>query len=351
MQHNTYFWQTESIIRETEDAVTIRFHTNGTSFTWKPGQFVNLRLVIGEEVVSRSYSISSAVGEQPAVTIKRVAGGKLSNHVLDLAGQISKWEVDGPHGAFFVDTARTRNAPVVLIGGGSGITPLYAILKTVLAQSEAPVLLINCNRTTKDVIFSMALHELEEQHKGRLQVHYFFSREEYAGSFGRHNVNFEKLSRLVLKKMLKKFLSEQLSEAHYYLCGPNGLLKLAKEVLTSLPVPEANVHTEYFIPDEVQVPPISLPQTPKEVLIHHYDQTSLLEVQPGATILQAALEDRIPLRFSCKGGTCGQCVATLYAGQVHMQHNYALTNEQLAAGLVLLCQSHPLDDAVEVSIG
>jgi ferredoxin-NADP reductase len=352
MNNKTYHWKTASVISETADALTIEFETNGQDFIYKPGQFVNLRLVIGEEAVSRSYSLSSAPdeNEKPAITIKKVDGGIMSNHVFNHASAIKQWEVDGPYGSFYADPQLLNDKPIVLIGGGSGITPLYSILKSFLKHTNTKIWLINCNRTWKDVIFANSLTQAEQAYAGRLQVVHFLSRETATTTLPCKNFKPEKLSRLVLKKTLKKLLAEQIAEAEYFLCGPNGLNNLSEEVLDSLQIPSAQIHTEHFIPPDAEKTVADLPQSVKEVLLHYYEQTNLLEVQPGKSILETALEDRIPLSYSCKNGTCGKCAAKQTAGKLHMGSNYALTDDHIKQGYVLLCQSHPLDDEVTIII-
>ena len=130
----------------------------------------------------------------------------MSNFVYLNAGQINQWEIDGPHGSFYADLPGIIEKPVVLIGGGSGITPLYSILKTCLKHSKANVLLINCNRTWDDVIFAKELTHFEEVYADRLQVHHFLSRESRRTDFPCKNFRTEKLSKLVLKKILRKLL-------------------------------------------------------------------------------------------------------------------------------------------------
>jgi ferredoxin-NADP reductase len=352
MNHKTYNWKTVSVIKETEDAVTIIFETNGQGFIYKPGQFLNLRQIVGEEAVSRSYSLSSSPGEdeRPAITIKKIDGGRMSNHIFHRAGEIKQWEVDGPHGSFFADVQTMGGKPIVLIGGGSGITPLYSILKTFLKHSGTTVFLIDCNRTWDDVVFAKGLTCLEQVYADRLRIYHFLSRETERKEFPCTNSRTEKLSRLALKKMLKKLLPGKIAEAEYFLCGPNGLIGLSKEVLESLEIPASQIHTEHFLPVEEENISLELPQTAKEVLLHCYEQTNLLEVQPGKTILEAALEDRVALSYSCKNGTCGKCAAKLGGGKVHMMKNYALTGEEVKQGFVLLCQSLPLDDEVIITV-
>jgi len=127
-------------------------------------------------------------------------------------------------------------------------------------------------------------------------------------------------------------------------------MQLTIESLASFDIDASQIHSEYFVPSE-ESSTIPLPQTNKEFLLHYYEQSNLLEVKPGMTILETALEDRIPVSYSCKNGTCGMCIGKQTAGKIYMRKNFALTEEQLKEGFVLLCQSFPIDDDVTVSVG
>jgi ring-1,2-phenylacetyl-CoA epoxidase subunit PaaE len=109
----------------------------------------------------------------------------------------------------------------------------------------------------------------------------------------------------------------------FFLCGPYGLIEIAEETLSSLDIPTGNIYKEYFSPAETKTNTVTLTQQPMEVLFHHIEQTNLLDVEPGKTILESALENRIPVNYSCKNGTCGACVAKVLEGQVHMVSNFA----------------------------
>ncbi|MGI8599803.1 MAG: flavin reductase family protein [Chitinophagaceae bacterium] len=239
---------------------------------------------------------------------------------------------------------------VVLIGGGSGITPLYSILKTLLKSSNATIILFNCNRTWDDVVFLQGITYLEQEYSDRLQTFHFLSRETGNTDTGCKHIRREKLSKLVLRKLVKKLLAERVCEAEYFLCGPYGLTSLAIDVLESLEIPQTHIHIEHFVPIENGSAIFELPQTNKEVMLQYSEQKKLLVVHPSKSILEAALESGIYLRHSCKSGTCGKCVAKQKSGKLHMMQNYALTEEELNQGYVLLCQSHPLDDKVTIVI-
>lgn len=344
-----YYWRTSCVIRETNEAVTIIFDPGHSIFSYKPGQFINLSLIINGKKITRSYSLSSVPDEDeyPSITIKAVDNGLVSRYIVNHADEINEWEVDGPHGFFYPDENAISKKQVVLIGGGSGITPLFSQLKFYLKHTSNHVLLIYTNRQQSDIIFSKSLQYLEKSYSHRLKIWYVFSGDEKDLSLFENHLE-GRLSKLVLKKLLKKELNEQVTDTAYFICGPEGLIDLTDETLNSLGVTPGNIYKEYFNPTLKEDNSFIMPNETMEVLFHHIEQTNLLEVKPGQTILEAALENRIPVSYSCKNGTCGTCIAKVLEGEVHMANNFVLKPEHLDMNYVLLCQSYALNNEVTV---
>lgn len=349
--HNSYTWKAAFINKESNDALSISFDTGSDNFIFKPGQFVNLTLLIDGNSITRSYSLTSIPGgaEKPAITVKKVEGGILSNYILKNAGEIKYWNISGPHGAFYANTELRDQENIVLIGGGSGITPLYSILKYLLTYTHAKITLIDCNKTWEDVIFKNDLNLLEQTYPERFSVWHFLSRSSSDESIVFKNFRREKLTKLVLKKLLKSALGSHLIKADFFICGPLGLMQLAHDCLTFIGIESAKIHMEYFVaPEHDSI--IQYPETIMSVLLHYYNLSYLIDVKPGNTILESALEEKIPLNYSCKNGTCGICIGKHTSGQLQMKKNYALTEDQVKAGYRLLCQSYPVNDNVTVVI-
>ena len=201
-----------------------------------------------------------------------------------------------------------------------------------------------------NIAFRHALLSLPKEYSARLNIVFVFTKPE-ASIQGRH-MQFLKgrITPLILKKILKQSDVFSGRSVHYFLCGPEGLIAMAEKTLSGLGVTENFVRKEYFTPPEIDDKNVVLPGATLEVLIQLYDQTNLLEIDPGKTILEAALEDRMAVPNSCRSGTCGMCVAKLVSGTVHMRQNFALNETMIKEGYVLLCQSHPLDNRVTVMI-
>jgi ferredoxin-NADP reductase len=343
-------WKTEQIIQETPEAITIVFNTGNEAFNYQAGQFINLSVKINEVTETRSYSLSSSPGDAfPAITIKNIEGGLVSSHIYKYADSIREWHIDGPKGLFHIDHSHDTAPLYVFIAGGSGITPIYSMLNDVLRNTNAEVFIIYSSKNIKSKIFFSRLQQLQSQYQERLYIQYILT-----ADHPQDNPNASpllgRLNRLVLKKILKDQLGEKIGESHFFVCGPNGLIDITEEALSSLKVDSANIHREYFQPPVAQAPAIEIPDTTLEVLLHVKEQTNLLNVNPGLSILDSALEVKIGIPYSCKSGTCGSCVGRLLAGKIHMHQNYALNDDQLNQGYILLCQSIPLNDEVEIEV-
>ncbi|MDR6782359.1 ferredoxin-NADP reductase [Pedobacter africanus] len=351
MKNRKFIWLTHELIWETNDTVTIVFNTNGSTFKYLPGQFVNVYLVINGETLSRSYSLSSSpdTDPYPAITVKRIKAGLVSNHLVNCAEQISEWEVEGPFGSFVPVQSSYQSNHVILLSGGSGISPLLSIAKSLLARSnDVRLTLVYSNRNWYDVIFADAIEVLALRYPERMTLYHALS------GHSENNLPFagilikERLSRLVVKKLLKQAAAEKLSAAQFFICGPNGLMKMYQEVLESLKVPETGIFMEQFTAHNEPGEQKNLPETPHEVLVHFYEQTHLIIVPPETSLLSAALKEGISFGHSCKSGTCGSCIAILTSGKVNMVKNYALTADEVAKGMILLCQSYPLSEDVTI---
>lgn len=341
-------WQTAQVIRQTANTITIIFDTQGEPFSYKPGQFIQLTLTINGTPVTRSYSLSAVPGGHPAITVKRVPGGVMSNYILDHASQIRQWQVVGPHGTFTPTTATYQARHVVLLAGGSGITPLYTIACSLLTEApDTRITIIYASRSTDEIIFSKELDALQASHLQRLHVFHALSAAAEVNTPGHLK---GRLSKLVTRKLIQQAVANPLDRVHYFICGPEGLMTMHQEMLTALQVAPDNIFMEWFAAG-ITSNDIALANETQEVLLHFFEQTNLLDVDAGQTILQAALDDLIPLPYSCRGGTCGICSAKLTSGKVTMRQNFALRPSDIADGIILLCQSYPLTADVTVVVG
>lgn len=348
MEAKKYLWKTGHIVQETVDTVTVIFDAK-EPFHYRPGQFVNITLDIDGEKITRSYSLSSYHEEDanPAITVKLVPGGKLSSYILHNAHNIKEWDVEGPFGNFTPPEKDYSNIPVVLLAGGSGITPLMPVMRHVLKLGVKKLLLVYANKKMETIIFKEALTGFSDKRKFRL-VH-ALSREE-ARSEGVIN---GRLDATVIKHTIKDYIAEDMASALFFICGPNELMHLYQGALAELNIDRAHVYTEHFViadNDTLPVESTDVPGKMVEILLHYNEATNLVEVPPGTTIMEAAHTDKISIPFSCKNGSCGTCYGRVLQGKVKLMRNLALSDENLKEGYTLLCQAYPLTEDVEIDV-
>ncbi|MDX3917426.1 MULTISPECIES: iron-sulfur cluster-binding domain-containing protein [Olivibacter] len=352
-----YTWRTHKIIKETKDAITICFDPGHQKFAYLPGQYLNIRISLNGELLIRSYSFCSKPSDEfPAITIKRVIGGKMSNFILDNAADIETWEIEAPFGNFVLDKSIVEQSEIVLLAGGSGISPLFSMLKSIENTNQIP-LLVYSNKLPQETIF---WNELETMHTNeKLNICYSFTDPEFISTKINHIAG--RFSLLVLRSVIKRLVSA-VNDAHYYICGPTGLMDLYKDALTGLKIPEENIHMEYFDPIQIDANDMETDCTTKDVIVNYYEDnyvndemqtfecTSLIEVQPRQSLLGAMKAHHIKVPSSCRKGTCGACWAVKTGGEIRMLHSGALTEQDIAEGIILLCQSYPLNADVCITV-
>jgi ring-1,2-phenylacetyl-CoA epoxidase subunit PaaE len=351
MKH--FHLKVKEVIQETPEAVTIAFwHPLSEMIKYNAGQFLTILLNINGEKVRRSYSMSSSphTDTAPAVTVKRVPGGLVSNWLIDNVKEGDFLEVLEPTGHFIAQPDARNARTVVLIGAGSGITPLISVAKSMLKiETESRVVLLYGNRNENTIIFKHKLDELSKQYGDRLLVKYTLSQplNDWAGPTGRLNQSHI----LRLLEEIKGFVPTQ---AEYFLCGPDGLMDEAKNALALLKVPTEHIHKESFATATTHHPVHEVEDDgslkTQEVTVLYEGSEYKFMVEPHQTILEAALELDIDLPYSCQAGMCTACMGKCTSGKVQLDEEDGLTKAELAAGFILTCVAHPLSKDVVVEI-
>jgi ferredoxin-NADP reductase len=334
------------VTRETDDAVTIHLaDPAGASFEFAPGQFFTLLVTIDGEKLRRAYSASSSPGARElALTIKRVAAGRVSNHVNDHACEGMSFEVLGPSGSFVLGDARGARH-VVMIAGGSGITPMMSIARTLLANdADARVSLVYGNRAERDVIFLDALAALASEHADRLAVRHVLSDPPSGWSGG-----VGLLDRTRCDAELDALGEDEAAE--YFICGPEPMMDAARAALLARGIDSARIHEERFASPHLRTRSLPLVDEPRTVVVRASDGEHRVVVAPGQTLLEAALDAGAPMPFSCAMGGCGACKVKLVTGDVVMDEPTCLSDEERAEGYVLTCVGRPAADSIVVANG
>ncbi len=341
-QHGYHSLRIARVVAETHDASSFVLDVPDElteTFRYTPGQFCTFRVHIDGDEQLRSYSMSSApaTDRDLTVTVKRVAGGLVSNWFLDNLTEGDLIEVTKPAGVF---CPRESERPVLGFCGGSGITPVMSIAKHVLATTQRPVRLLYANRDRDSVIFDAAFSALCADHPDRLEVRRHFDAE--AG--------------FLTPEGITEFVATEL-DADLYICGPGAFMDLVESTLQALGVGPERIFIERFLVEQqektdaliVDEPTGEAAATvPDEVTVHLGGKTVVVRYQPGDTLLETARRGGLRPPFSCEAGNCATCMAFLKDGSVTMRVNNALTPEEVEEGWVLTCQSLPSGPVVTV---
>ena len=336
--------------RETADAVSLAFAVPDRlceAYRYTPGQYLTLRATIDGEDVRRSYSICSGLDDgELRVVIKRVEGGAFSGWANEQLHKGDKLAVMTPDGRFGVPIEPGAARTLVAFAAGSGITPVMAILKTVLHREAGRCFLFYGNRTTDSIIMREQLEDLKDRYLARFSVFHVLSREQQDIAVLNGHLDAEKLQ-LLMRTMVP---IQQVD--HAFICGPQPMIEGLETALTDLGMQRDRVHVERFTPGVGGRPrPVMVAQTarPKAIAtVISEGVRSDIPVADGEAIIDAAIRAGRSLPYSCKGGMCCTCRARLLEGRVEMTVNYSLEPWETDAGYILTCQSHPVTECVVI---
>ncbi len=346
----THRLRVAAVDRLTDDAVAVTFAVPAElaeAYDFAAGQHVNVALP-GGDGVRRSYSICSPAGSGVLrIAVKRIPGGVFSSHALTTLAPGDEVDVMTPAGRFTPSFGPEQGRHYALVAAGSGITPVLSIVATALAtEPDSRVTLLYGNRTSSSVMFTDELADLKDRHPGRLQLVHVLSREPGSTELLSGRLDGERLGRLLDTLLPPETVDD------WYLCGPYELITTAREVLAARGVDRAHVHAELY---HVGDPPPAIVEQARQQAVTCAVTASLdgrrTEVtldDPDETVLEAVLRVRNDAPFACKGGVCGTCRAKVLDGAVTMERRYALEDDEIAAGYVLTCQSHPTTPTLDV---
>lgn len=329
------------ITQETADSKTfVVEEINKRDITYKAGQFLTILVTLHNKDIRRSYSISSTPGVDDHLffTIKRIENGEMSRFLFD---QLQVGDIITslpPSGRFTIE--KPESDIVVFIAAGSGITPVFSLLKHILYNfKDTQVLLINQNHSEKDSIFRNDLIMLQKKFETRCIIKEIFSQPTD------HNFRSLRLNNNLLESILLQNVAT--ASAKFYLCGPGSFMRMAQFTLKVMKYSQDQIKQENFFAT-TPPPPFMADKTAHKVSINYYHKKYTLDVAYPRNILEVALNHNIQLPYSCRGGRCSTCVARCTSGSVKMTINDVLTEKDLREGLILTCVSYPETD-VELS--
>lgn len=334
-----------AIITETSTTKTYQLQPNH-DLVYLPGQFLTILLPQKSKnapLLRRAYSFSSTPGIDvfPALTVKRTENGFVSRKMMDTLQVGDLIHYSHVAGQFTLPNETNYLNQIIFFAAGSGIVPVYSILKTILAfQPHLKVTLIYSSKNKSETIFYKELIQLGDQYKTRFFIQWLFSDNE--------NKSNSRLSHFLLLNILKDLSAKGIRRTLFYLCGPFEYMDMISIILkTEGILPEQIKHEHFFIPrsENPTQPPDKSAQTIAFKL--NGKSYSFRSTYPD-NILTSALKNKVPLDYSCQSGQCGSCVAKCTRGKVWMQYNEVLTEKELQEGLILTCCGFPVGGAVHL---
>ena len=347
----------KAIEPDTAEAVVVSFEVPidlQQVFGFTQGQYLTLRHDIDGQDLRRSYSICAGLDDgELRVGVRKVRGGVFSNWINAHLQPGDTLQVMAPQGRFFVPIEPASARHHVGIAGGSGITPILSIMKTVLAREpHSRFTLVYGNRSLRSTMFKEEIENLKDKYMTRLVLHHVFSDEHTDAP-----INMGFLDRAKVAEFLESLVPSQ-SIDHVYICGPFQMNDEAEAALLAAGVPEERIHIERFgvpqqaagavgavvheaRPGDAEQAKITIVRDGlKREITFHKDQPSILDCASAAGL-------EVP--FSCTSGVCGTCRAKVIEGDVRMERNFALDKNEVANGFVLTCQAHPMTERVVLS--
>lgn len=341
----------KEVIVETDDACTLVFEND---FDYKPGQFLTLITKLNGEEQRRSYSLSSAPynGEKPSITIKKVTNGLVSSYLVNSVQAGDVLEALLPAGTFTISCNKENARNVILVGAGSGISPLIGILKSVLHEElQSKVYLLYGSRNENSIILYHQLEQLKSQFPERLKIVHAFSQPLHTASQG------GRLNQSQILKILEGFSGVDFSQAECFVCGPEGLMHEAKSAFKLLNIDPNKIHQESFVPaGGVQKPFVAMELNSKSkvekqtVKVIYSGAEYVFEVPADKSILQAALDKKIDLPYSCQSGMCTACMGRCTSGVLKLHDPDGLSENEINNGFMLTCVAQPLSADVVIEI-
>jgi len=341
------------IVPETAEANSIRFEIPPElrdAFAFRAGQHLTLKVEIAGEEVRRNYSLCTAPDEQDwMVTVKRIGGGIFSNWVGEKLKPGDQIDVMPPHGSFTTDFDPRRKRHLVGIAGGSGITPVMSLVRSTLKyEPESQFTLLYGNRDSSSIIFLEALAALKDKYLSRFDLYHFLDGEE-----GDVELFNGMLDRDRLETAIASLVPDAAEVDGWFICGPGPMMDGAEGALLDGGIARERIHIERFTADRpagAAVREMSELQTKAAgvtVSVTLDGRTRKVPFSEG-NILDSARAAGLPAPFACKAGVCATCRAKVTRGKVEMAARYGLTDDEVADGYVLTCQSVPIGGDVAV---
>ncbi len=348
------------VVSETDDTVSIHFDKDQIMGHWggyKAGQYIT----IDRDGTRRSYSMSSAPHDAFfRISVKEVPGGKMSPYLCKELKAGDELDLLGPDGRFIHEAKPADKKTYVLLGAGSGITPLMSIMRQILDQEpKSRVVLLYGSRNEKQIIFGEELEQLERDYEGQLFVYHTISKptrikkKGFSGMLGAKESLWKGMTGRIDQDKINEVLldhGDYSKEIEFFLCGPGKMIDNSVLHLKSRGYDTEQIHREYFTADGAAKAGESTEIVESAKLIVTLDKEQIETVfKPGKYLLESLLDAGYEPPYSCTSGACSTCIAKLEDGKVHMDVCLALDEQEIQEGYVLTCQCKALTDTVKVN--
>lgn len=336
----------KEVRRETPNAVSIVFDIPADlqeGYAFKAGQYLNIKHLHDAKEIRRAYSICSTPNSgEVRIAVKKVEHGVFSTYANEVLKAGDQLAVEAPEGRFILEPNPTVANNYAAFVAGSGITPVMAILKTVLEQEpNSKFVLIYGNKNAEETIFYKEIHDLQAQYPERLNVYFVYSRiRENDSIFGRidkANINF------VVNNKHKDTAFD-----HYYLCGPEDMINTVSTTLQEKGVSKDKIAFEIFTPNTDGVDPVQADGGTTRVTTLVDDEETTFEMPKSEVLLNGVLKAGVDAPYSCQGGICSSCMCKIVKGSAVMKKNSILTDDEIADGIILSCQAIVTSDEIYV---
>lgn len=348
--------------QETADATTVTFSVPAElrkDFDYTQGQYLTLIFNLKSGEARRAYSMCSSPTEDDiAVTVKRVEGGLISNHICDNVTAGTTVNVLPPDGRFYTKLDETAKKTYYFFAAGSGITPVYSIIKTILEKEpKSTVHLLYGNRNEDSVIFKEGLNRAAKRYAGQFTVTHILSqpkREKAGGLFGafkKGKISWTGAVGRIDERMVNEFLEKNPDinkNAEYFICGPGAMIDTAEKALLRKGIDEKNIHTERFtVTKDTENQIAGTDGATAKITLD--GKVTEVDVPADKTILDVLIEAKINPPYSCTSGACSTCMAKVTKGEAKMDACFALDDDEVEEGYILTCQAHPVTDEIELT--